>query len=750
MFKRIINNSTKNTKKNFDIISIKRNKSTPNLFSEKEPHKTSGYYQKLYSLNPFQESNNSSIINNKPTPKKISLKSVFKQPDFPKPEFQFRKITNPKWPFSPKKTESKESIKERLKLSKPSKLFHNFVNIQWLRRKFPESVINKSIYTLLPNNGKPVVPEDESEEDKRHRLMLEYLESLKGPIGRDKYIEINPKYFFNKQTWETVLKLKQIFLDFDEDGNRRMELDEMQEMFESNKIFASINDLVDLFFKGKKFKEKDIMKLYLNFHQFINFALTKDQEFREFMRNIKEKAENEKIKKTKRPSNESQSDVISENEEEEKDDVNEEKGKYFPMNFKSLLDYFVDRGKQRESREIINKAIKEMNEIINTNIKKRKTERKPTYVKERKSSVSSEKILNKQKSFKINEEESNVSESNNKVEINRRKTLFTQKTIIPGQLKSILKEIKNINRSNQVVNQDTDDLKLNLEEDEGLKIDYEKQLQEVDFNKLINEFSKLFSVTQVQKKKLNKKINILPSARSLNKKEIEKNEKKVETLNIKENNIKKFASNTLFNSISTITKENTTFNKMNTQKLPKSNTTYNIKQSNKNKILTMNDFKNIDKNINLPTSHPYFTRNFKQSNNNNNYKKIIFNNSKSSFNKTNLPRFLEEINDNNKESYKINDYMHKAKYNLPRLKSQTTKYKSNSINYSLSQSKKSNKFIFPSTKEEINDLKKRKIKLKLHGGKINLFKKNININIPKSSTKYDYVPLGLLINKEKK
>jgi hypothetical protein len=35
------------------------------------------------------------------------------------------------------------------------------------------------------------------------------------------------------------------------------------------------------------------------------------------------------------------------------------------MNFKSLLDYFVDRGKQRDSKDTINKAIKEIHEIIN-------------------------------------------------------------------------------------------------------------------------------------------------------------------------------------------------------------------------------------------------------------------------------------------------------------------------------------------------------------------------------------------------
>ena len=80
-----------------------------------------------------------------------------------------------------------------------------------LRRKFPENVINKNIYTLLPNNDKHVIPDDESEEDKRHRLMIEFLESMKAQSGREQYININPKYFFNKQTWETILKLKQIF-----------------------------------------------------------------------------------------------------------------------------------------------------------------------------------------------------------------------------------------------------------------------------------------------------------------------------------------------------------------------------------------------------------------------------------------------------------------------------------------------------------------------------------------------------------
>ena len=768
MFKEIINISAKNTNKKFDILSFKRNKSAPNLFSKKEETKTSGYYQKLYMLNQFKDPN-SEFNNKKNTPKKLSLKNVFKKPNFPKPEFQFRKITDAKWPFSLKKSESKESIKERIKLSRPSKLFHNFNNIQWLRKKFPESVINKSIYTLLPNNGKPVVPDDESEEDKRHRLMIEYLESLKGPIGRDQYIDINPKYFFNKQTWETVLKLKKIFLEFDEDGNRRMELDEMQEMFNSNKINASINDLVDLFFKGKKFKESEIMKLYLNFHQFINFALTKDQEFREFMRNIKEKAVKEKeakIKKTKTLSSErkSKSSVISEDpEENEKNESDEEKGQYLPMNFKSLLDYFVDRGKKRESKQTINKAIKEMNEIINTNLKKRKPLQKQTNVKDRRGSISSEKSSNTQKSLRMNEEETNLSNSgNNKITINRRKTLLTQKTILPSKFKTILKDLKNINKSSsKLFDDDLDKMVIDLEEDD-VKIDYEKQLKEVDFNKIINEFSNLFSVSQIPKKKIKKQKTLITKIELENKNEKEKKEekeikeqKKKEKEKIINNQdkiskkiLKKSASQTLINTISTRSKDNTTNNKINTGDIGKSYTFHFFKQNN-NKNLIMNDFKSIDKNIKIPKSNQIFQRNIKNKHNiNKYYKKIIFhnNNEKISFNKTKLPKFLEDLNDNNKKIYRINEYMHKEKDKLPILKNNSTKDKTNSINYSSPHFNKRNKFIFQNPKGEFNALQRTKLDLNIKGGKINLIKKDINIKLPRSNSKLDYVPLGLLIN----
>ena len=690
MLRQIILLSAKNSKNYLKRNSrtLSKSKSTPNIIPKKEEkYRTSAYYQKIYSKK--QRGNNSLFDKKRIIPKKISLKKVFQKPIFPKPKFQFRKITIAKSPFTQreKEKESEEEKKERIKLSKPSKLFHTFLNIQWLRRKFPESVINKSIYTLLPNNGKPVIPDDESEEDKRHRLMIEFLEEMKGPVGKEKYIDINPKYFFNKQTWDTVQKLKQIFLDFDADGNRRFELDEMQEMFESNKIFASINDLVDLFFKGKKFKQSEIMKLYLNFHQFINFGLTKDKEFREFMRNIKEKAEKGKNTNTNK------SQMSSENSEEtEKTGKNEEeKGQYLPMDFKSLLDYFVERGRQRDAKEVINKAIKDMEEIIDMEKKKNK-----------------------------NEEEEKTENSNSN--INKRKTFLTQKTINPSQIKNIIKGIKHVTKNqDKNLKEALESVDFDFNEEDEIKIDYDKQLSEIDFNKLINEFSTLFSLSQIQKKKTkNQESNSTNDIIKKAKKKIEQEIINEEKNQIQKNSKKKAEPQAYLNTPTSLKKDKALNN------LIKSKSFYNIKL-NKHKPLIINEFRTIDKYINIPSSHSYFNQNMIK---NNRMNKIGINYmSRNSLNNIKMSKYLKYMQEKKKYSYNILDYKDKSSRLFPSLRNYSTKNKSNSMTN-----------IFFSSKGNLTH----KNNINLNGGKINAFNFDLDNKIPKSHPKFDYVPLCLL------
>ncbi len=67
----------------------------------------------------------------------------------------------------------------------------------------------------------------------------------------------------------------------------KLEINEMVEMFETNKIPVKKQNLKNLFFPDKEIPEE---RLYLNFYQFMEFALSKekDQAFRGFMREVKQ------------------------------------------------------------------------------------------------------------------------------------------------------------------------------------------------------------------------------------------------------------------------------------------------------------------------------------------------------------------------------------------------------------------------------------------------------------------------------
>ena len=260
-----------------------------------------------------------------------------------------------------------EQIKKYQNIS-PSQIFYNPNTIKWFNKKYNEDLIKKSIYSLFPNNCQPIMKD---EEWTLPRILREFLTHYLKPEDKYKDIWINPKYFFSKEVYESILKLKEIFLQFDEDGSRKMEIDEMTTMFNTNNINVTEEDLCGLFFKGKKYKKEDINKLYLDFFQFMNFALSKksDQDFRVFMRNIKEKKmkEKEQERKAEEEKRKKHLENFEDNEEEVVDDlfVDEKKEPvFFPMNFNLLLDYFINKGKERKSQKKIRRAIKMMRNIL--------------------------------------------------------------------------------------------------------------------------------------------------------------------------------------------------------------------------------------------------------------------------------------------------------------------------------------------------------------------------------------------------
>ena len=313
-----------------------------NSFQTSIKNKTKSTNEITYTKNINTNIKNTSDINSK-------LSNVFKKPkdQSKNKKTLWPKITHPKLPFSKRVRLPLEERKRLIREQKPNRIYHDFYMIKWLRNKYSDSLIEKSVFSMLPDNGKPVVPEDESPEEKKHRLLMEFLDSLYKKVPeREKYVNINPKYFFDQKTFQKILKFKEIFLEFDEDQSRKMEIDEMVEMFNQNHIDANLEDLRNLFFKDKHVKKEDIMKLYLDFYQFMNFALTKDQDFRQFMREIKAK------RKSK----------IKDGKNNEEDEVG-----YLPMNFNLMFDYFLMKGKERASYEEITKSIVEMDKIINNN-----------------------------------------------------------------------------------------------------------------------------------------------------------------------------------------------------------------------------------------------------------------------------------------------------------------------------------------------------------------------------------------------
>ena len=393
----------------FNSFSYNKNK----ILSTNNPIKN-----KSFNKSDLAKSTYNSKIN------KHSLLNVFKDPKQKiKQKPYWPKITQPKMPFSKREKIPPEERKKIISEQKPNRKYHDFYTIKWLRNKYSDSLIEKSVFSMLPDNGKPVVPEDETESEKKHRLLMEFVDNLYKKIPeKEKYVNINPKYFFDQKTFQKILKFKEIFLEFDEDQSRKMEIDEMVEMFNQNHINANLEDLRNLFFKDKRVKKEDIMKLYLDFYQFMNFALTKDQDFREFMREIK-------LKK-------------------EKNNDKDEKERYLPMNFNLMFDYFLMKGKERASIEEIEKGISEMDKIImsnNTNNKKDEKNENEDGIDNKK-----DKILNDKNNWNDNY------------------------------------DISNKNKSNETINK--------------INIDYEKQLSNLNFVNLIQNFATLFHINESSSK----------------------------------------------------------------------------------------------------------------------------------------------------------------------------------------------------------------------------------------------------------
>ena len=166
----------------------------------------------------------------------------------------------------------------------------NSVTINWLRSKLNKKVVEKSVLSILPKQ-KTIINNDNSiskeivKERKKIELRNWINDYLSHPVKV--YKSINPKYLYHIETQHKINKIKDIFLEFDEHGFRRLRLKDICEMFKRNDINVTNEELLELFYQGRQSKKNE--EPSLNFFEFMIFEISdeSDQNFRNFMRKIK-------------------------------------------------------------------------------------------------------------------------------------------------------------------------------------------------------------------------------------------------------------------------------------------------------------------------------------------------------------------------------------------------------------------------------------------------------------------------------
>jgi hypothetical protein len=98
--------------------------------------------------------------------------------------------------------------------------------------------------------------------------------------------QLKPELLYNTTELSKLCQMRDIFLEFDADRSRTLEIKELLFMFNSNGIPITAEELVELFTEPGK-KKKNIWEYKISFLDFIKFAL--DYECEEKFRKIKEK-----------------------------------------------------------------------------------------------------------------------------------------------------------------------------------------------------------------------------------------------------------------------------------------------------------------------------------------------------------------------------------------------------------------------------------------------------------------------------
>ena len=202
--------------------------------------------------------------------------------------------------------------------------------VKWMRHLLPSNFLSSTLTDML------------IEKEKKHPFLLRLFEednnALKSIINQQGTLpylnnkkKLKPELLFQKETLEKIYKMMDIFLQFDEDRSRTLEITEMHTMFNTNGIPVTKDELVEIFTK-KGEKKKKIWEYKLSFLDFVEFSLSNecDSKFRQLMKKIKERVSSDT---------------------------------YLPMTFPQSLEYIFNKGKIKSNISKISNGIKKIDTL---------------------------------------------------------------------------------------------------------------------------------------------------------------------------------------------------------------------------------------------------------------------------------------------------------------------------------------------------------------------------------------------------
>ena len=127
--------------------------------------------------------------------------------------------------------------------------------VKWMRHLLPSNFLSSTLTDML------------IEKEKKHPFLLRLFEednnALKSIINQQGTLpylnnkkKLKPELLFQKETLEKIYKMMDIFLQFDEDRSRTLEITELHTMFNTNGIPVTKDELVEIFTKKGEKKKK--------------------------------------------------------------------------------------------------------------------------------------------------------------------------------------------------------------------------------------------------------------------------------------------------------------------------------------------------------------------------------------------------------------------------------------------------------------------------------------------------------------